>query len=214
MAAAKLPPEADEDELIPFNMRMPKRIVEALDSWVGDLNRGRRVGRVTRSDVVRVLLERGAALRPSLDEDGEPGKALAVLHDQDGRESATKPIFRGAPGLLQFDGDPPKYGELVRAHYAEAQAMPSELYPNRALAMSALDMAGGLMWAHLVTEAPFRSDPPASWWLAQAVAIHNEIQAESQKRDLSNDEMKQVAARVLKVAAKNLTVRRPDLGNR
>ena len=59
-----------DDDLIPFSMRMPRSIVEALDAWIADLNRGRNVGKVTRSEVVRVLLERGALQRPSLDDDG------------------------------------------------------------------------------------------------------------------------------------------------
>lgn len=57
----------NDDELIPFNMRMPRSIVEGLDAWRDELNRGRRVGRVTRSDIVRVLLEDGIAKRHDLD---------------------------------------------------------------------------------------------------------------------------------------------------
>lgn len=121
MAAAKLPPPDAGEDLIPFNMRMPRRIVEALDEWVEDLNRGRRVGKVTRSDVVRVLLERGAVLRPSLDEQGAPGAPLAILHDEEGREVAVSPLEQSlANDTVLRD---PRTGRdvparLMRAHYA------------------------------------------------------------------------------------------------
>lgn len=59
-----------DDELIPFTMRMPRSILEALDAWIADINRGRKVGKVTRSEVIRVLLERGALQRLPLEDDG------------------------------------------------------------------------------------------------------------------------------------------------
>ncbi|MCC6494967.1 MAG: hypothetical protein IT193_01775 [Propionibacteriaceae bacterium] len=70
MAAKRLPPPpagAEEDRLVPFNMRMPESILAALDAWVDDLNRGRTLGKVTRSDVIRALLIRGARERPDLE---------------------------------------------------------------------------------------------------------------------------------------------------
>jgi len=59
-----------DDELIPFTMRMPRSILEALDAWIADINRGRKVGKVTRSEVIRVLLERGALQRLPLEDGG------------------------------------------------------------------------------------------------------------------------------------------------
>ncbi|RYZ14400.1 MAG: hypothetical protein EOO70_07680, partial [Myxococcaceae bacterium] len=60
MAAKRLPsqPQLDaDDRLIPFNMRMPESLIVALDAWVDDLNRGRSLGKISRSDLIRAALE-------------------------------------------------------------------------------------------------------------------------------------------------------------
>lgn len=93
MAAAKLPPEAppgeDGEETVQFNFRIPKRLLAALDAWLGDMNRGRRLGKVTRAEVLRAILERDVVARPPLEQAANPsGRVQAVLHDIDGRELA------------------------------------------------------------------------------------------------------------------------------
>jgi len=70
MAAKKLPASSastDNDKLTPFNMRMPDSLLEALDAWVDDLNKGRALGKVTRSDLIRVVLEKACRDRPDLE---------------------------------------------------------------------------------------------------------------------------------------------------
>jgi hypothetical protein len=67
MAARKIPPTSEaDDELVPFNMRMSKRTLEGLDAWVDDLNRGRALGKVNRSDLIRLVLSRAVTERPDL----------------------------------------------------------------------------------------------------------------------------------------------------
>jgi hypothetical protein len=70
MAAKKLQPQTApgaEDKLIPFNMRMPESVLLALDEWVEELNRARTWPKVTRSDIIRTVLDRACRERPDLD---------------------------------------------------------------------------------------------------------------------------------------------------
>ena len=66
MAAKKLPPP-DPDRLTPFNMRMPESLLSALDEWVDELNEGRSLGKISRSDLIRAALERACRERPDLE---------------------------------------------------------------------------------------------------------------------------------------------------
>ena len=65
MAAKKSAP-ADPNELVPFNFRMPRSILDGLDTWVDELNAGRALGKVTRSDLIRAVLEKAIRERPDL----------------------------------------------------------------------------------------------------------------------------------------------------
>lgn len=70
MAAKKLDPvevEVDNNATVQFNVRVPRFLLKELDTWLEDINRGRRVGRVNRSDLVRLLLDRGCRERPDLE---------------------------------------------------------------------------------------------------------------------------------------------------
>lgn len=66
MAAKKAAP-ADPSELVPFNFRMPRGILDGLDAWVDELNAGRALGKVTRSDLIRLILSRALDERPDLE---------------------------------------------------------------------------------------------------------------------------------------------------
>lgn len=71
MAAKKPSPRRqvapEPDKLTPFNMRMPEALLVALDAWVDELNEGRSLGKVNRSDLIRAVLEYGCRERPDLD---------------------------------------------------------------------------------------------------------------------------------------------------
>lgn len=65
MAARRQEPA--KTNLTPFTMRMPDDILAGLDEWVDELNRGRALGKVTRSDLIRLVLSRAIETRPDLD---------------------------------------------------------------------------------------------------------------------------------------------------
>ncbi len=70
MAAKKLPTPAQpdpDDRLTPFNMRMPESLIVSLDAWVDELNKGRALGKISRSDLIRAALERACRERPNLE---------------------------------------------------------------------------------------------------------------------------------------------------
>lgn len=60
MAAKKPDPKAP----VQLNLRVPPEMAEALDGWVGQINERRTWPRVTRTDVLRGLLEWGLKERP------------------------------------------------------------------------------------------------------------------------------------------------------
>lgn len=62
--AAKKATQPDPSELVPFNFRMPRGILDGLDAWVDELNEGRALGKVTRSDLIRLILSRAIEERP------------------------------------------------------------------------------------------------------------------------------------------------------
>ena len=55
------------EELIPFTLRMPRGLISSLDAWVEKLNKGKKYGLVTRSDVIRYALEQMSEKAPPLD---------------------------------------------------------------------------------------------------------------------------------------------------
>lgn len=65
MAARRQEPQ--KPTLTPFTMRMPDDILEGLDVWVDELNAGRALGKVTRSDLIRLILSKAIAERPDLE---------------------------------------------------------------------------------------------------------------------------------------------------
>ena len=65
MAARRQDPKSS---LTPFTMRMPDEILSGLDAWVDDLNKGRMLGKVNRSDLIRLILARALEERPDLDQ--------------------------------------------------------------------------------------------------------------------------------------------------
>jgi len=90
MAARRQEPA--KANLTPFTMRMPDDILAGLDEWVDELNRGRALGKVTRSDLIRLVLSRAIETRPDLDprlpspDDVRPDFAAtkdALAHDLD-----------------------------------------------------------------------------------------------------------------------------------
>jgi hypothetical protein len=66
MAAVKPASSSDPNELVPFNFRMPRGILDGLDAWVHELNSGRAIGKVTRSDLIRILLSKALEEHPDL----------------------------------------------------------------------------------------------------------------------------------------------------
>lgn len=59
-------PKAAEPGLVQTAFRLPSDLLEALDAWVEELNECRGWPKVTRSDVLRSLLERGLRERPEM----------------------------------------------------------------------------------------------------------------------------------------------------
>lgn len=82
MAAKKLPPVASEaddvEETVQFNFRIPKRLLAALDDWLADMNHGRRLGKVTRAEVLRAVLERDVVARPPLEQEDEMERDVQI----------------------------------------------------------------------------------------------------------------------------------------
>lgn len=70
MAARKLTPvtgeHPDDNETIQFNVRIPRFLLRDMDAWLTSINEGRRVGRVSRSDLVRLVLDKACRERPDL----------------------------------------------------------------------------------------------------------------------------------------------------
>lgn len=59
--------EADaETDSIQFNVRLPRVLLVELDAWLCDLNQGKCVGLVNRSELVRTLIDRGTRERPAI----------------------------------------------------------------------------------------------------------------------------------------------------
>lgn len=56
--------EPTKHNLVPFTMRMPEEILAGLDKWIDELNEGRALGKVTRSDLIRLILSRAIEERP------------------------------------------------------------------------------------------------------------------------------------------------------
>lgn len=71
MAAKKLDPteveDHDDNATVQFNVRVPRFLLKELDAWLDDINQGRRVGKVNRSDLVRLLLDKACRERPDLE---------------------------------------------------------------------------------------------------------------------------------------------------
>jgi predicted transcriptional regulator len=69
MAAKRLDAadEADEQSTTQFNVRVPKFLLRDLDAWLAEINKGRRVGLMTRSDLVRLVLDRACREKPDFD---------------------------------------------------------------------------------------------------------------------------------------------------
>lgn len=63
--ASKKTQTTDSFELIPFNFRMPRALLDALDERVEELNRSDPYQRMNRSDLIRELLARGLRDPPS-----------------------------------------------------------------------------------------------------------------------------------------------------
>lgn len=84
MAARKLeglPPDAPpaESDLVPFNIRLPRGLIAALDARVAKINGQRKWTKINRSDLIRDLLARGID-QPS-DEEGEHAREAALSDD-------------------------------------------------------------------------------------------------------------------------------------
>lgn len=71
MAAKKLDlggvEDHDDNATVQFNVRVPRFLLKELDAWLDDINQGRRVGKVNRSDLVRLLLDKACRERPDLE---------------------------------------------------------------------------------------------------------------------------------------------------
>lgn len=78
MAARRI--DADgQDGLTQFNMRMPRALLRDLDAWVDQLNSGQRLSKVSRSDLIRLTLERACEERPDLNSiDPLPNRRKAI----------------------------------------------------------------------------------------------------------------------------------------
>lgn len=64
MAAKKQPVPQEEDQLVPFNFRIPKSLVDRLDVWVEEQNQGRSWPKLTRSALIRGVLDWAERERP------------------------------------------------------------------------------------------------------------------------------------------------------
>lgn len=67
MLATVAKSEAPKAGPVQINLKMPPELLEAVDAWVEDLNRKRSWPKMTRSDVIRAVLERACRERPDLE---------------------------------------------------------------------------------------------------------------------------------------------------
>ncbi len=72
MAARKQTPEPDPSELVPFNFRMPRGLIDALDERVDALNKGNPWQKINRSDLIRDILTK--AMQEPIPAPPSPGK--------------------------------------------------------------------------------------------------------------------------------------------
>lgn len=54
----------EPSQLIPFNFRIPAGLVDAFDEWLQERNRSKPLAHITRSDLIRGVLEWAARTRP------------------------------------------------------------------------------------------------------------------------------------------------------
>lgn len=52
---------------VQINLKMPPELLEAVDTWVDEINAARTWPKMTRSDVIRAVLERACRERPDLE---------------------------------------------------------------------------------------------------------------------------------------------------
>lgn len=64
------PKSTQEDDLVPFNFRIRRALLDELDKWAEELNKGRRGPKITRSDLVRGVLDWAAENRPDWEQRG------------------------------------------------------------------------------------------------------------------------------------------------
>lgn len=64
--------DAEDRDLTQFNMRMPRGLLRELDEWVDELNRGRGLGKINRSDLIREVLYWACFTRPNVERAAVP----------------------------------------------------------------------------------------------------------------------------------------------
>lgn len=102
---------SDKDQLIPFAFRIRAGLVEELDEWVAEQNRGRTT-ELTRSDVIRGVLTWAARMRPEWD---TPKQILIVLDGVTGAVLLRQQVD-AVGGVLKFKH--PETGQEQEAYFA------------------------------------------------------------------------------------------------
>lgn len=93
MAARRI--DAEDRDLTQFNMRMPRGLLRELDEWVDELNRGRGLGKINRSDLIREVLYWACFARPNVE------RAAIPVHDPESSNRAKAIVAARGLGMSE-----------------------------------------------------------------------------------------------------------------
>lgn len=97
MAARKLPRDGEPN---PISVRLSSEVLDGLDTWLTELNRG-KVSPLARTDLIRGVLAWAIKARPEWEE----GKFLLELQDGNGNVIATRGVRTGPGSPVDFSFD-------------------------------------------------------------------------------------------------------------
>lgn len=95
---ARKPEPHDPNRLVPFNFRIPEKLVEDLDKWVVEQNRVHVGPHLTRSDVIRGVLTWAVRTKPEWNE----GHHVLVIVSHRGEVLQRKPVQHVSSATITF----------------------------------------------------------------------------------------------------------------
>jgi hypothetical protein len=95
---ARKPEPHDPNRLVPFNFRIPEKLVEDLDQWVIEQNRVHVGPHLTRSDVIRGVLTWAVRTKPEWNE----GHHVLVIVSHRGEVLQRKPVQNVSSATITF----------------------------------------------------------------------------------------------------------------